>query len=172
MSKSSFFKFFTILIISLTFLTSCSKKSSNFRSKEVIVYTYDSFISEWGPGPEFEKIFESETDLDLVFVDCGDAVQVLSKALLEKDKTQADIVLGLDNNIAQRAVDEKILCEYEPKNAASVIPENVKKQLGDDWYLTPYDYSHFAFIYDTMSDVPCPKSLDDLLKPVYAKKSF
>lgn len=173
MSKSSFFKFFTISIISLSFLaslTSCSKKSSNSRSKEVVVYTYDSFVSEWGPGPDLEKLFEEETGLDLVFVDCGDGVQVLSKALLEKDKTQADVILGLDNNIAQKALDAKILCEYEPKDAAKVIPQDVKAQLGDNWYLTPYDYSHFAFIYDTLSDVPCPKSLDDLLKPVYAKK--
>ena len=173
MSKSSLFKFLFISILGLTVLTGCSKKSSavdSARAKEVVVYTYDSFISEWGPGPELEKMFEEETGLELTFVDCGDGVQVLSRAMLEKDNVQADVILGLDNNISKQAIDSKILSPYKPANADKVIPSEVAAQLDSDWSLTPFDSSHFAMIYDTESNVPYPASLDDLLNPVYEKK--
>lgn len=172
MVKSSNFKFLSLILISLLLLSGCSKKASvdEGRAKEVVVYTYDSFISEWGPGPEIEKLFEEKTGLELTFVDCGDAVQVLSRAVLEKKNVQADVILGLDNNIAKKAEDEGILVSYKPADADKIISDEIRLQLGNEWTLTPYDFSHFAMIYDTLSEVPCPKSLDDLLDPVYEKK--
>ena len=179
MNKSSLFKFLSCSIIVslvLSVLLGCSKKSSKSsqiddgRLKEVIVYTYDSFVSEWGPGPEIEEKFEAATGYDLTWVDCGDGVQVLSRALLEKDDVQADVILGLDNNISGKARDAKILEAYKPAEAENLIPSDVISQLGGDWLLTPYDYSHFAMIYDTQSDVPCPTSLEDLTNPLYEKK--
>ncbi len=176
MFKSSRFKFISsfciamIFSLALSFLCGCSKKSSSSRQNEVVVYTYDSFISEWGPGPEIEKAFEEKTGLNLEFVDCGDGVQVLSRAVLEKNNVQADVILGIDNNTIDKARKENILISYKAKDAEKVIPESVAAELGNDWILTPYDYSHFAMIYDTKSNVPCPKSLDELLNPVYEKK--
>lgn len=176
MKKSSILKI--SLFLSVLFLlvfgsgAKKSKKSSkkDARANEVVVYTYDSFVGEWGPGPEIQKLFEEKTGYKLTFVDCGDGVQVLSRAVLEKKNVQADVILGIDNNIAKKANDEKILVSYKPKDAEKVIPDYVVNQLTDDWTLTPYDYSHFAMIYDTQSDVPCPKSLEDLTNPVYEKK--
>jgi len=174
MFKSSLLKITTCSIIGLTVLTGCSKKSATNandpRAKEVVVYTYDSFISEWGPGPEIEKMFEEKTGYELTWVDCGDGVQLLSRAVLEKDNVQADVILGLDNNIAKKANASKILSSYKPADAEKNIPADVIKQLGNDWTLTPFDYSHFAMIYDTQSNVPCPASLEDLTNPAYAKK--
>lgn len=172
MSKSSLFKSLFFVFSGLMLLNGCSKKSpvSAERLNEVVVYTYDSFVSEWGPASELEKLFEAKTGLNLSFVDCGDGIQLLSRAVLEKDNVQADVILGLDNNIVKKAADNDILEAYEPAGAADVIPADVLAQLGGDWKLTPYDYSHFAFVYDTKSSVPCPSSLDDLLKPEYEKK--
>lgn len=174
MLKSSYFKFLLLSIIGLTVLTGCSKKTQNTsddpRAKEVVVYTYDSFISEWGPGVEIEKLFEAKTGYELTFVDCGDGVQVLSRAVLEKNNVQADVILGLDNNISQKAIKEGILSSYKPADADKLIEKSVVEQLGSGWSLTPFDYSHFAMIYDTESKVPCPTSLEDLTNPVYEKK--
>ncbi len=171
MKKSSYILITLLTIIGFASLTGASKKSDKklARAKEVVVYTYDSFISEWGPGPQIEELFEKETGLNLTFVDCGDGVQVLSRAVLEKNNVQADVILGLDNNISKKAVDADILSAYKPTNS-DVIPEEVRLQLCDDWSLTPFDYSHFAMIYDTRSKVPCPKSLEDLTNPVYKNK--
>lgn len=176
MNKSSLFKFFSCSIIGLAVLSGCSKntkksaKSDDPRLKEVVVYTYDSFISEWGPGLEIKDKFEAATGYSLTWVDCGDGVQVLSRAVLEKDNVQADVILGLDNNISAKADAAGILESYKPADADKLIPADVVAQLGDKWTLTPFDYSHFAMIYDTQSDVPCPASLEDLTKPVYEKK--
>ena len=172
---------FSILAATILILAGCSKNSAqteksskhssdNKRANEVIVYSYDSFVSEWGPGEQIKTLFEEKTGLTLTFVDCGDAVQVLSKAILEKKNVQADVILGIDNNIAQKAINEGILVSYKPKDADKIINTELKNLLCNDWSLTPYDYSHFALIYDTQASVPCPKSLDDLLKPEYAKK--
>lgn len=173
MNKSSLFKIFTCSIIGLTVLSGCSKKSTKSndpRLKEVVIYTYDSFISEWGAGREIGEKFEASSDYTITWVDCGDGVQVLSRALLEKDNVQADIILGLDNSIADKANAAGILDPYKPENADKLIPEDVVEVLGKKWTLTPFDYSHFAMIYDTQSNVPCPESLEDLTNPVYEKK--
>ena len=39
---------------------------------ELVVYTYDSFVAEWGPGPVIEAAFEAECACDLKFVGMGD----------------------------------------------------------------------------------------------------
>lgn len=150
--------------------TSSSQTVSPERLKEVVVYTYDSFAGEWGPGPELTQKFEAKTGYKLTLVDCGDSIQAFNRAVLEKDEPQADVIIGIDNNLAEQARASGILTEYEPKNASSIIDENLRKALGNDNLLTPYDYSHFALIYDTQSSVPAPKSLEELVKDTYKKK--
>ncbi len=169
-----------IIYIFLTLLTiygsaaciSCSRKNSISaeRAQEVLIYTYDSFMGEWGPGPQIAKDFETATGFKVTYVNCGDGAQILSKALLEKDSPQSDVLLGLDNNLIGKARTEKVLADYKPKDADKIIREGLHEAFGKDWILTPFDYSQFALIYDTQSNVPAPASLEDLTKPEYAKK--
>ncbi len=179
MKKSTFiFKFLSITMVASMFFTGCKKSSdtkanakvSDERLKEVVVYTYDSFAGEWGPGAQLIELFNQKTGLTLNLVDCGDAVQAYNRAVLEKDNVQADVVLGIDNNLAPKALASGLLESYKPANADSVIAKGLEDALGGKWLLTPYDYSHFAMIYDTKSAVPAPASLEDLTKAVYSKK--
>jgi thiamine transport system substrate-binding protein len=39
---------------------------------ELTVYTYDSFVSDWGPGPAVEEAFEAVCGCDLKLVGAGD----------------------------------------------------------------------------------------------------
>lgn len=163
----------TILLFSMAavfFFSGCSKSSkvSPERLKEVVVYTYDSFISEWGPGPALIEAFEKQSGYTLTFISVGDGGQVLSHAVLEKDNPQADVLVGLDNQLVEEARKRGILTAYKPLNADLLIPEHLR--LADDWLLTPYDWSNFALIYDTQSSVREPLSLEDLTKEEYAKK--
>ena len=41
------------------------------------VYTYDSFVTEWGPGPAVEAAFEETCGCDLQFVGAGDGAALL-----------------------------------------------------------------------------------------------
>ncbi len=144
-------------------------KDSEERNKQVVVYAYDSFAGEWGASEQIEQLFEAQTGYDLVIVNCGSAMETVSRAVLEKKSPQADVIIGIDNNMADLARKEGILSEYKPKNTESLIP-GLHEALGSDWKLTPYDYSHFALIYDTKSSVPAPTSLSDLTKSIYKNK--
>lgn len=172
--KSFFTKISIVLFISLFFL-SCSE---NTDSKKVVVYAYDSFVADWGPAPQLEKLFEAKTGLDLVFISVGDSGQVLSRAILEKENPNSDILLGIDNHLFDKAIKENVLQEYTPKNTKDFISEELwfkQNSSFSEWVLTPYDWSTFAIMFDSLATedgVPLsePKSLSDLTKREYNKK--
>lgn len=169
--KTRLFSFLTILFFMFSahfaFSLGSPERANEERLNTVVVYAYDSFTAEWGPGPELVRLFEEKTDYRVELVSCGDAGQVLSRAILEKNKPGADVLVGIDNNLEPMARKSGILKAFKPANA-SAIDENVS--LASDWLLTPYDWGYFAFIYDTASKTPEPKSLADLTKPEYEKK--
>ena len=166
MKKITVFILFSLL--SLAFFSGCSKNNSDSK-KEVTVYTYDSFISEWGPGPEIADLFEQKTGIKVNYVDCGDGAQIFSKAVSEKSAPQSDVPLGLDNNLVYKARKEGILISFKPQNS-EVILEGLESPLGNDWLLTPFDYSHFAIIFDSDSKYKMPSSLNDLCDKEYEGK--
>jgi thiamine transport system substrate-binding protein len=63
------------------------------------IYTYDSFISEWGPGPAIEKNFEAICACDVNFVGLVSSLGILGRLQLESSSSKADIALGLDTNV-------------------------------------------------------------------------
>jgi len=136
--------------------------------KEIVVYAYDSFVSDWGPGPVLAKKFEVKTGCKVTFVSCGDAAQVLSRAVLEKGKPEADLLVGIDNNLVDAARRAGILAAYKPADADKIVSKDLV--FAQDWILSPYDWGYFTIIFDTFSGITPPASLEDLTKPEYAKK--
>lgn len=172
MKQNHTIKILFILIMVCSLFISCKKSKKEVDQKrlsQVIVYTYDSFSGEWGPGPEIARLFFEKTGLNVVYSDCGDGVEILSKAIIEKSQPYADVLLGLDNNLIKKVEESEVLSVYEPKNR-DVIPENLKKELGEKWLLTPFDYSPFAIIYNKNSNLEKPTCLEDLTKEIYNKK--
>ena len=106
------------------------------------VYTYDSFVTEWGPGPVVEAAFEESCGCDLRFVPAGDGAALLSRLELEGDTTEADIVLGLDTNLTARAAATGLFAPHGV-SAAMDLPVT-----WDDPLFLPYDWGHFAFVHD------------------------
>jgi thiamine transport system substrate-binding protein len=143
------------------------KQEKPVPKKEVVIWTYDSFNSEWGPGPEAAKAFEEATGIAVKWVNHGDAGEVLSRLLLEGKEGGADIVLGLDQNMADKALGSGLLEAYKPKGAEKVFPELL---FDPTWRLIPMDYSYFAFCYDSESLPKAPESLEELTQPEYAGK--
>lgn len=138
------------------------------RLQEVVIYTYDSFTSEWGAAPQLIKDFEAQTGLKCTMLTVGDGVQILSKAVLEKDAPQADVLLGVDNNMMDKVVAAEVLEPYKPEHADTCVPEELR--LTEDWLVTPYDWSYFAMIHNSTSNTPAPTCLEDLTKSEYNKK--
>lgn len=161
------FFFFLSLIVATGSLAAKGSGDAAAASKEITVYAYDSFTAEWGPGPELVKRFSAKNGYKVNLVSCGDAGQVLSRAVLEKKDPRADVLVGLDNNLIDAARKAGILTAYKPALAESV-PADLK--IAEDWLLTPYDWGQFALIFDTESGIEPPKTLAELADPRFAKK--
>ena len=114
------------------------------------VYTYDSFVTDWGPGPVVEAAFEETCDCDLQFVVAGDGAALLGRLKLEGARSDADIVLGLDTNLVQAAMDTGLMAPHGKTEVALDLPV----AWAHDTFL-PYDWGYFAFVHNTdMTDVP------------------
>ena len=79
------------------------------------IYTYESFTSEWGPGPAVEAAFEESCNCDLQFVSLDSSIGILGRVQLEGPSSKADIVLGLDTNLMATARDTGL---FAPHGAA------------------------------------------------------
>ena len=93
------------LVIILTFmpLVTAPAKEKAKEKPTLTIYTYSSFTSEWGAGPRIAKEFEKKCDCSLRFISFNDGVSLLTRIKLENKNTEADIILGLDNNLIAEA---------------------------------------------------------------------
>ncbi|MCC7321039.1 MAG: thiamine ABC transporter substrate-binding protein [Rubellimicrobium sp.] len=118
------------------------------------VYVYDSFATEWGPGPAIEAGFEAECGCDIALIPAGDGAAMLSRIMLEGGAGTADVVVGLDNFLMERARATGLFMPHGIE-AANDLPVAWE----DDTFL-PFDWGAFAFV--STRDVPAPASLREL----------
>jgi len=128
----------------------------------LVIYAYDSFVSEWGPAGKVIPKFEQAAGIDVELVSTGDAGQVLSRVILEKDRPRADIAVGIDNNLLARALEKKVLEPYRSPNLDRVPLE---LRFDPTHSVTPFDYGYFAFVYDSEAIDSPPGSLEELTSP-------
>lgn len=129
-------------------------------SKELTVYTYDSFTSDWGPGPKLKKEFETQCNCNLKFVALEDGVSILNRIKMEGKKTKADVILGLDNNLLHEAKSTNLLTQH----TLSASDLDVDKGVLTDDYFVAFDHGYFAFIYDSEKLKQVPSSLKELVE--------
>ena len=123
------------------------------------VYTYESFTAEWGPGPKIEAAFEKQCGCDLAFVSVADGVAILNRLKLEGTNVSADIVLGLDTSLIADAKATGLFAPHGIDASALSVPGGFL----DDVFL-PFDYAHFAVIYDSEKVKTPPASLKELVE--------
>ncbi len=133
--------------------------------KTLTIYTYESFTSEWGPGPKVKAAFEKTCDCTVSFVSVADGVALLSRLKLEGSGTKADVVLGLDTNLITEAKATGLFDVSGVDTSTLKVPGGFK----DDVFV-PYDYGHFAVIYDTQTIKTPPTSLKELVDGDPAQK--
>ncbi len=131
-----------------------------FATKPVLtIYTYDSFTSDWGPGPQVKEAFEKECDCELVFIGLEDGVALLSRLKLEGSNSRADILLGIDTNLTAEARATDLFEKHGMTLTQNALPQN----WSDDVFL-PYDYGYFAFVYNRETLSQPPTSLKQLVE--------
>ena len=151
--KMFYFKFLLSLLFTiLIFVNSANAKPT------LTVYSYSSFLSQWGPGEQIKQGFEEQCDCQVDIVSIGDGVSILNRIRLEGEKTSADVILGLDNNLLEQA-----------KQANIVTPHQITKldNVNTDWWdsdFIPYDFGYFAFIYNKNKIENPPNSFHELVE--------
>ena len=119
------------------------------QERTLTVYTYDSFVADWGPGPALREAFEATCDCTLDLVAAGDGAALLSRLRLEGARSEADVVLGLDTNLMAQAEEAGLVAPHGIEAPELDLPV----EWSDDTFL-PYDWGYFAFVHRTDFDAP------------------
>ena len=161
-SLSPFVAIISIAILSVLLL-SCQPRETG----SLVVWTYDSFVSEWGPAAPLATLWEEQTGIKVEFISKGDGGALLASLLTAGKKAEADLVVGLDDNLASQALGSGLFAATKPANLASVKPELI---IDEKNRLLPFDYGNFTIIWDSESGIAPPENLEALTRPEYAKK--
>lgn len=148
--------------IALTSLASLSLASSPLQaaqSKTLNVYTYDSFASDWGPGPKIKTNFEKECACTLNYVTLDSSVGILSRVQLEGSSSKADVLLGLDLNLMEAAKSTGLIAQHDVDTSKVTTPGG-----WNDSSFVPFDQGYFAFIYNSETLKEVPKSLKEIVE--------
>jgi len=122
------------------------------------IYTYDSFASEWGPGPALKAGFEKDCVCIVEFTTADDAISVLRKVQLEGPATKADMIVGLDTATAPEARATGLFAPHGLTLDNLALPEP-----WTDTDFVPFDYGYFAYVYDKERMPTPPKNFEELI---------
>jgi len=107
--------------------------------------------------------FEKDAGVKLRVTKAGDAGEMLNKLILTRKAPIADVVFGIDNTLAAKALAADVLDPYT--GAAAQRPSAV----GLPAPLVPVDYGYVTLNYDkawfAKRAVALPKTLEDLAQP-------
>ena len=146
------------ILLSLTLLASSNICAKN--KDTLTIYTYDSFVSEWGPGPIIKEIFEEKFDANLELIAVDSAATLLSKIILEGKTSKADVVLGLDMNLLDAANKSDLFQKHSLKNLDQLIQLPIRWKSDN---FIPYNYGYFAFVYNNKKFKNPPESMNELI---------
>lgn len=135
-------------------------------STELTVVTHESFAVTQSLLDSFAK----KTGYTVKFVKPGDAGTVVNQLVLTKESPLGDVVFGIDNTFSGRAIAAGVLSPY----SSPALPKGSDDLLADaNHALTPIDYGDVCVNADLAwfkaKNLAVPVTLDDLLKPEYAK---
>jgi thiamine transport system substrate-binding protein len=109
--------------------------------------------------------FKAQTGLDLEVLPSDDAGAMVNQLILTKDAPLGDVVFGIDNTFASRAIAEGVL---EPYQSAAAGPEQDEYTAGLDGQLTAVDFSDVCVNADTRVIADgADLTFDDLVRPEF-----
>ncbi|NNU28857.1 thiamine ABC transporter substrate-binding protein [Isoptericola sediminis] len=133
-------------------------------SGTVTLVTHDSFALSEGVLESFEE----ETGLTVEQVAAGDAGTLVNQLVLTADSPLGDVVYGVDNTFASRAVEADVFEPYTPADLDPSATGLVDPALEG---LTPIDKGDVCLNVDTTwfeaEGVEPPSTLEDLTDPAY-----
>lgn len=157
-----------LIAVSLTALAACSTAgttdTAGSAGEKVILLTHESYAVP----EELVKKFEEENDIKLVQRAVGDAGSLTNRLVLTKDKPTGDVVFGVDNTFASRALDEGVFADSQvtlPSGAAEYVIAGAENKLA------PINTASVCINIDTewfaKKKIAEPETLDDLTDAKY-----
>jgi thiamine transport system substrate-binding protein len=123
------------------------------------VYSYSSFVGKYGPGKAVKERFEAVCGCEVAYVAADDAGSLVGRLRLEGESTKADVVVGIDMNLAAEAKATGLFAKHEQSVTGLTLPVTWQ-----DDTLLPFDWGYFAFVYDADKLKTPPASLKDLVE--------
>ena len=141
-----------------------ASSSGPTESTTLTVVTHDSFAL----SDDLKKEFASSTGYTVTYVAPGDGGALANQLILTKDSPLGDVVYGIDNTFAGRAIKAGVLSPY----TSAALPESARPLNADDaGSLTPIDLGDVCVNADkkwfAAKKLALPETLDDLTKPEY-----
>lgn len=134
--------------------------------RTVRLLTYDSFALPEAAAEAFER----RTGATIEVVATGDSGTMLTGALLSAGDPEADVIFGIDNTSATRALSEDLLDRIDPAGLERVPEQYLLQGEGAD-RLVPIDTGDVCMNIDTEwfdeQGVAPPTSLEELTEPAY-----
>ena len=147
-------------------LTACAPTESG-ESKPVVLVTHDSFALSDG----ILQQFTDKTGIEVQVQAAGDAGQLVNTLVLTKGSPLGDVVFGIDNTFASRAVKAGVLENYTSADLTSAEDQYLLPAGQGGEQLTPIDSGDVCVNVDhewfDEKGIEEPATLDDLLKPQY-----
>ncbi len=122
------------------------------------IYTYDAFAADWGPGPKIKAGFEKTCHCTVEIIASDSSIGSLRKIQLEQKNPKADVILGLDTNLAEIARETGLFVDHGADTARLSLPI-----AWSDAQFLPFDYGYFAFIYNSEKLSTPPQSFNDIV---------
>lgn len=133
----------------------------------VTLVTHESFALAEGLLEQFEE----ESGLTVELVQQADAGALVNQLVLTKEAPLGDVVYGVDNAFATRALDEGVVVPTDVTAPAAEDAATYAVEGDDAGALTAIDYSDVCMNVDTTwfaeNGVPEPTTLESLLDPAY-----
>lgn len=137
--------------------------SAQDKTPELRLLTHSAFAL---PKPLLAQ-FEKEAGVKLRISKAGDAGEMLNKLILTRKAPVADVVFGIDNTLAAKALAADVLDGYAGSAAGRESLATLPAPL------VPVDYGYVTINYDrawfTKQKIALPATLEELAQPAYAR---
>jgi thiamine transport system substrate-binding protein len=170
-----FFYFFIIVLSSLIILIFYkNSETENSTSLPILrVYTYSSFLSQWGPGPLLKDRFEIDCQCKIQYIDAGEGALFVQKIKNDLD-AGVDLVLGFDQ-FDLPELQKQIA--WRPVSTTRSLRTDITHLIHKDSPFLPFDWGVLAFVTKSTGESSqgasidlAPKSLDSWIKSLGTNK--
>ncbi len=164
--KNRFFLFSFFCLVGLFGLMKLNLNQNSTSDRQLVIYSYSSFTSSWGPGPLLRKIFETQCDCNVEFRDADDSRMLIQRLKIEGERIGADLVLGLnqwdlEDAITQLKLKKIDISKLKIPNEDLFAPIQEFLNISES-YVIPFDWGILTINTKTEYPISKIKNLQDL----------